>query len=368
MDIVVITAMFQLAVFVFFLLLKKNRHLSNILLATFLFAQFMILLNGLARNLSYNYGLKHLILFYPGMAFLTLVSPVMYFYVRSLAFADFTFTKKHLLHFIPFAVMLLFFTGLFIRQFHPAIVTDINTGSMLSLKFYIYFCVLYYTQILIYNSASLLVLADYQSKIKEQYSSLNRINLSWLRIVLYGFIIAWLIDVLRFLSVRQIIAIHIDLQLPVMIAFFVFFNIIFFKGWSQPQIFAISGNRAKYQSSPLTSTQAIEYKKMLHDFMLKHKPFLNPDITLKELAEECNIPPRYLSQIINEHYQQNFYDFISKYRIEESKSLLMHSRQNRKTVLEIMYEAGFNSKSAFHIAFKKYTGMTPVEFKNSLAH
>ena len=100
--------------------------------------------------------------------------------------------------------------------------------------------------------------------------------------------------------------------------------------------------------------------------MAKNKPFLNPDLNLRDLASEISIPPRHLSQVLNEYFNQNFFDFISRYRIEECKKMLLTS-SGRKTVLEIMYTVGFNSKSAFNKAFKKHTGITPSQFKKNLA-
>jgi AraC-like DNA-binding protein len=63
-------------------------------------------------------------------------------------------------------------------------------------------------------------------------------------------------------------------------------------------------------------------------------------------------------------FNQNFRDFINKYRIEESKFLLKNKSNGNKTILEIAYEVGFNSKSAFNAAFKKFTGLTPKEYRN----
>jgi AraC-like DNA-binding protein len=120
--------------------------------------------------------------------------------------------------------------------------------------------------------------------------------------------------------------------------------------------------KPKYISSKLTATDAESYLTKLSDLMDKKKPYLNPTITLKELSTELSIPARYLSQTINEHMQSNFYDYIAKYRIEEAKRILSDTSSN-KTVLEILYEVGFNSKSSFNTAFKKYTGVTPSRFK-----
>ena len=57
--------------------------------------------------------------------------------------------------------------------------------------------------------------------------------------------------------------------------------------------------------------------------MEEKKPFLNPDITLMDIAEQVKIPYRALSEVINNKLNQNFYDFINGYRINESKKLLI---------------------------------------------
>ena len=88
-------------------------------------------------------------------------------------------------------------------------------------------------------------------------------------------------------------------------------------------------------------------------------------LTLPELAQRLNISPCHLSQIINESFHQHFSDFLNKYRIEESKSILQKNEQ-RWNISEIALESGFNSKSTFNSAFKKHTGMTPKEFKNKM--
>lgn len=68
------------------------------------------------------------------------------------------------------------------------------------------------------------------------------------------------------------------------------------------------------------------------------------------------------------HLNKHFFDFVNEYRIEKAKELLTHPERKEYTVLEILYEVGFNSKSSFNTAFKKRTGLTPTEYrrKNSL--
>ena len=117
----------------------------------------------------------------------------------------------------------------------------------------------------------------------------------------------------------------------------------------------------KYKNSRLTDSEKKKYIEDLDYLLSSKKPYLNSSLTLNDLAKLINIPSRTLSQIINESKKMNFYDYINSYRINEAKDIL--SSSPGKTILEILYEVGFNSKSAFNTAFKKYTGLTPSKFK-----
>jgi AraC-like DNA-binding protein len=184
-------------------------------------------------------------------------------------------------------------------------------------------------------------------------------------LILFCFIAGWLSDVASYLINQFAVRLPFDYEPIPLIAFFIFFNIIFYKGWTQPQVFMGFEEKIKYQTSNLTKEEAERYLKQVTDHMERQKPFLKMDLTMKDLSDELGIPHRHLSRIINENLNQNFYDFIGRYRIEESKRMLLEAGSTRKTVLEIIYEVGFNSKSSFNAAFKKYTGTTPSLFKKT---
>jgi AraC-like DNA-binding protein len=97
--------------------------------------------------------------------------------------------------------------------------------------------------------------------------------------------------------------------------------------------------------------------------MKQHKPYLNPELSLQMLANQLDIPPHYLSQVINEQLGQNFFDFINSHRIEEVKARLLDPQYTHLTILAIAFDSGFNSKSAFNSAFKNQTGLTPSQFR-----
>jgi AraC-like DNA-binding protein len=100
--------------------------------------------------------------------------------------------------------------------------------------------------------------------------------------------------------------------------------------------------------------------------MMEEKPFLNPSLTIQDISNELEIPVRELSVLINHQLGQHFYDFVNTYRIEHAMNILKDTTKSKVTILEILYEVGFNSKSSFNTAFKKHTGNTPTEYRNSL--
>jgi YesN/AraC family two-component response regulator len=94
----------------------------------------------------------------------------------------------------------------------------------------------------------------------------------------------------------------------------------------------------------------------------EEKPFLNPTISISDVAKLLNVNAQHLSQVINEKAKLNFSDFINSYRIKLAKEILNSPEYNKLTIDAIAEKAGFNSKSPFYIAFKKHTGMTPKAF------
>jgi ligand-binding sensor domain-containing protein/AraC-like DNA-binding protein len=122
----------------------------------------------------------------------------------------------------------------------------------------------------------------------------------------------------------------------------------------------------KYKFSTLNDNKTREYVSRLEQAMEKDKLYLDPDLTLAKLAASTTIPPKHLSQVINERFELNFNDFVNRYRIEEAKRKLLAIKAVDSKLLRIAFEAGFNSKSVFFSTFKKSTGLSPSEFRRLL--
>jgi AraC-like DNA-binding protein len=128
----------------------------------------------------------------------------------------------------------------------------------------------------------------------------------------------------------------------------------------------IQKQQDKYKTSRVDPSKIAEIADRLDELMDNEQLFLNPDLTLKELSLKLKMHSNYISRIINEHFGMSYNDFINKYRVEEVKKRFEDPDYSNKTVLEIMYETGFYSKSVFNTAFKKFAGMTPSEYRKKI--
>ncbi|WOD43209.1 helix-turn-helix domain-containing protein [Hwangdonia lutea] len=121
----------------------------------------------------------------------------------------------------------------------------------------------------------------------------------------------------------------------------------------------------KNTSKPLDKAEVVKYKLDLNTYIENKKPFLNPNLTLKNLAESIKLHPNKLSWLLNEYLNQNFNEFINKYRLEHFKNEVLKPSNSHLTLLGIAYESGFNSKTVFNTFFKKETGITPRQWLKS---
>ncbi len=101
----------------------------------------------------------------------------------------------------------------------------------------------------------------------------------------------------------------------------------------------------------------------IDSYIKNGKLFLDPNLSLASLEKALELSEGYISQLINNFSGGNFSSYINNLRIEESKKFLQNSEYEKYTIVSIALESGFNSKSAFYLAFKKATGISPTEYK-----
>jgi AraC-like DNA-binding protein len=147
-----------------------------------------------------------------------------------------------------------------------------------------------------------------------------------------------------------------------------FMGIVSYFSFMQPNIFsgAIKIPFVKYRNNGLSSSVAIEMKDKLTVLMESDKLYLDSSLTLDGLSEHLNLSRHHTSQLINEHFQVNFFEFVNNYRVAEAIRLLQ-DKKNTLNINEIIYAAGFNNRTSFYNAFRKKTGISPKSYRSQHA-
>ncbi len=349
--------------FLFFF--QKGNRLSKNLLGLFFTAlglaviDVFLLKNGTYFEFpQYAYFLNSLPLVY---------GPLLWLFTQSVTKKDFKFKWSDLVHFIPYALMLISFIFMyhiqhvdFKREFLRRALEDpgpiafiFSLLVFLSIGVYIYFCHISIRQ--------------YRNRIKEEVSNVDKINLEWLDFTLLGFII---ILILSF-AVQIVFTLFPDndsLNLLILILLFVLLIFIMgaiIKGLRTDVSFTstLRLDAGDHKSNKKLSERELDQLKSLKEIMQSEKPFLNPSLSLQDLATRMQISNRELSYLINHGDNNSFFDFINSYRIQFAQDKIQHSDDEKQTILEVMYASGFNSKSSFNTAFKKHSGYTPTQWK-----
>jgi len=124
---------------------------------------------------------------------------------------------------------------------------------------------------------------------------------------------------------------------------------------------------AKTKKALLSKKEADHLTTRLINHVSERKPFLNPDLSLRTLAEQIEMHPNQLSWLLNESIGKNFNEFINHYRVEVFKSLARDPKKAHLTLIGMAFECGFNSKTVFNTYFKKETGLTPKQYLKAQA-
>ncbi|MDU8887239.1 helix-turn-helix domain-containing protein [Yeosuana sp. MJ-SS3] len=119
----------------------------------------------------------------------------------------------------------------------------------------------------------------------------------------------------------------------------------------------------KYKKSKILDEDADDIWDKLEYTMQSKEPFLDPELDLSQLANQIDVTPNKLSQIINTKSDLNFYDYLNRYRVEKIKKLMLDEEFKNYSILGIAFEAGFNSKATFNRVFKKFENCTPSEYR-----
>jgi len=357
----------------FYLFTKPKNRAANKWLA-FLLTTISIHLFEYSANIS-GITLKYPFLIASSYPLLFCFGPLYFIYCHYLLDQNYKVSIKSILHFIPSLIVLLmmmpFYTMpasqklSFIQNLAPA-------GTLIIPAEQLVFMAMHVAQTVIYFYAAYKFIAKKEQELKEVSSDVGVVRkISWLNgfsLYLAAYLILYfiLVIILSFINSYQVQIDYVMLLITSLSLYAIGYSAL-----QSPEIFRSFPNLEHQpvqsgipipQTEPKNGNRFPGLKEKLLQFMETNKPYLKSDLKISELADSLSVPYHQLSQLINDEFLVNFYDFINKYRVEDAKKLLIEDSRNYK-ILAIAYEVGFNSKATFNRVFKKFTDHTPSEFK-----
>ncbi len=372
-DLVSILVVFiSLLLATFFITTQSENKSSNKLMAGFLFFSTIDAAPAVLMDSMY--------LVAPGWTLLLSTTvlfkiPLIYLYVQSVIYSDFSLKRHDLIHLLPYILITLIFVPRFYLVEYEAKMQFLTVWFRDYLELKISYAIIH-LQIFIYLIFAFLSVRRYRNILLENYSDQSKFNYTWLlqflSLLVINALIASAKNVFLFLN---IIDIHQYSTIAGQLLFLFFVCWIFWKALKYPQLFKgvrsdikltkqLVNVPSRVEETP--STQQVGEIQELKSYMNEKKPYLDPMLTVESLAQRLEIFPRELSVLINHHLHQHFFDFVNSYRIEKAMDLISNSVDEKLTFLEVLYQVGFNSKSSFNSAFKKHTGTTPTQYRKSL--
>ena len=358
----IISTFISLLLAIFIFSVESKNKISNKLFASFLVLnalEFSGWFTHFFSNIPNNILIAKILLAYLPM-------PIFYLYVLSVCYSDFKLKWNHLWHITPYLIAnLIFIPRFYLSDASQKMKLFRNYNELYEI---IFLQVSIHLQIIIYITAGFIVLNRARKIFIENYSSNTLETYKWLfqlllfSAILYG--IALVKNILKYSGQQDIFhtsQIIVGLIVLSVVCWYVL------KALRYPNLFCGVNSKTKLVTTLIDEKATVNSEEIeqLTSYMETEKPYLNPSLSIRNLAEEIEMNSRNLSILINQKLNQHFFDFVNEYRIKEAMEILGNPTKKEVTILEILYEVGFNSKSSFNTAFKKHTGKTPTEFRKS---
>jgi AraC-like DNA-binding protein len=299
----------------------------------------------------------------------------LYGYVNAVVYKDFKLKRKHFVHCLPYVLACLILVPNFFSagaQEKQAFYD--NFHNMPEIIFILY---LVYIQVGMYIVAMFKVLNRQRKIIIENYSDEHHLTNRWLTQFISFYSLIYILALARTLSTFSAYE-NIITMMTLVMMFSIFLNIcwILWQALNHPQLFvgvdskiAVLSDQTSIEFNTNNPKDNVEFNDdliaKLESYMLLNKPFLDPSLSIDSLAKKIELPSNELSILINRKIGQHFFDFVNTYRINYAAEMLSDKNNQKKTVMEILYDAGFNSKSCFNRAFIKHKHVTPSQYRKN---
>ncbi|MBK8054013.1 MAG: helix-turn-helix transcriptional regulator [Saprospiraceae bacterium] len=357
-----------------FLLLNKDRKMHLPLIIMVFLASFQLLSEYLYASEQIVH-IPHLI--YLSLPTNTLCGVLLYLFIRNVYNSGPSYRRSDILLFIPFLLSVAYFFSTYTLNAEEkmALLKEHQQLGILNHE-YLFEWVFEIVSNLPFLIAAYVLLKKYEENIKNDYINtgypLARVLLP-IFIGLYFFETA--IIILGFMGIGWEELTYSVFFLTTCIIYLIGYEVLVHrnnkniqheKTLESKESLPIDGT--KYNKNILTEDRKQAIAKQIIKCMEDDKMYQNPELRLINLAQHVEEHPNTVSQVINDVFKQNFYDYVNHYRIEEAKRLLKADEFQNYSIISIGEIVGFNSKSTFYSAFKKSTNCTPLQYQNLQNH
>lgn len=293
-------------------------------------------------------------------AALMLKGPAFYLYVSALTQQNLRLQRHHVLHLLPAAAMLLCIAifGLSADDLrHIAVAGQGIPSGLVDFVWDLSTLVP-----LAYGLAAVLLIRRYRGELKDEYSHFSTEELSWLSGLTLAVTASWgwtlLVHILaRFSSVA------LADYLGIADNYITFILVNAFFAYTLTYAHRLLDTRPEASREVPEEEPSSSAIDRVRHAMDGDKVFLKKNLNLEQFSERVDLPAKEVSAVINKHFGTNFFEFVNSYRVEEAKALLADAKNADMTILDILLQSGFNSKSAFHRFFSRLVGMSPTEYR-----
>jgi len=352
---------------ILFLAHRGTKSPSHPLLAVFLFLNALLSLDTLiywGEAVRFHiFDISPNLFFVFGFAYF-LEGPALYWYTRSIIYKDFAFRPLDALHLLPAGVAQLYLYFVYHRHPTPVQGDLVLDFQIFASGYHDVFVTAQKSTPIVYGAACLFQLVRCRALLKDSYSNIEKIDFVWLHLLIGGFLLTWTWSLTTHVygfhqpgdvsDAMGIIGNYMTFVLISVLIFYALVSLGVFEGINQH---IKSGRTA--DRDPVGPDEVDRIRAAMH----LERLYLNPRLTVDNFAEQVALPPRRLSSVIKCQFGRNFLEFVNGYRVAEAKRILADPANSDRSVLDIALKAGFNSKATFNRFFKKFTGVTPTEYR-----
>jgi len=363
--ILVLTLAVCLLLVIFQLLLSKQKEIASRLL-TFFFV--CVGVNALCNLLLWNKYLHSESAFFKwalaiGLS-LTVVgkSVSLFLYVVAITRENFKFGRREAVHLINAAIVLILIIVGKIDSDQLRFISSTQTEFTVNVTNRLWDYLKFLT--VVYAIGAVFVVWRYKQQLKAFYSSLSLDGPKWLMLLALGFALNWSWSLFVHI-LGQSVGIYLADTLGIFDNYitFILVNALFIYSLLYAHQLIETKNAPKEKEPVAEVEYSPDVIERVRQGMEVQHLYLKHTLNIEEFSKQVGIHYRDVSVIINKHFDTNFFEFVNSYRVNKVKEMLVDPKFADTTILDILLESGFNSKSSFHRFFKRYTGMSAADYR-----